>query len=97
MRQVLYVRQHFRAEHDPARDLVLLTRLSSVASADQVDEIFEPMLRALTPLAGLAFRRMCARLPPVQRRTETYGLVRRGWEHASAASDVAVTSLAWRA
>ena len=47
-------------------------------------------------MGDLAFRRMCACPSRVQRRTETYGLVRRGWEHDSAAPDFAVTSLAWR-
>lgn len=47
-------------------------------------------------MGDLAFRRMCACPSPVQRRTETYGLVRRGWEHDSAAPIFAVTSLAWQ-
>ena len=47
-------------------------------------------------MGDLAFRRMCAWPSRVQPRTETYGLVRRGWAHDSAAPDFAVTSLAWR-
>ena len=47
-------------------------------------------------MGDLAFRRMGACPSRVQPRTETYGLVRRGWEHDSAAPDFAVTSTAWR-
>ena len=45
---------------------------------------------------GLGTSQAGACLSRVQRRTETYGLVRRGWEHDYAAPDFAVTSLACR-
>lgn len=48
-------------------------------------------------MGGLGMSQDGSRLSRAKRRTETYGLVRRRWEHGSAAPYFTVTSLAWRA
>lgn len=52
MWQVIYTSEHFRVERDPARNLVLLTRLPCQVLPEQVDAVFEPLLQELTPRAG---------------------------------------------
>jgi hypothetical protein len=52
MWQVLYVSEHFRAERDATRDLILLTRLPCEVLPEQFDGMFEPLLRELKPFLG---------------------------------------------